>query len=40
MITLEIHILGVMEGERKILKVVFLENGSTDFDKKIYIYML
>ena len=27
-----------MEGERKILKVVFLENGSTDFDEKnIYV---
>ena len=26
-----------MEGERKILKVVFLEIGFTDFDEKIYL---
>ena len=37
MIPLEIHFLGVIEEERKILKVVFLENGSTDFDEKIYV---
>lgn len=37
MITLKIHFFAVMEGERKIKKLVVLENGKTDFDGKIYV---